>query len=110
MTPRLPFTLAPLPAEPFGLWWHTYAVRLGVTRAELAHAAGIPAGSAPGLGPEHAATIAAATGLVGSRVTAMFASRRGCPPELVLRVWTPQPVSRFCPGCLADGLGWRSAW
>lgn len=110
MTPRLPFTLAPLPGEPFGLWWHTYAVRLGVTRAELAHAADIPAGSALVPGPEHTATIAAATGLADSRVAAMFTAQRACPPELVLRAWTPQTVSRFCPGCLADGLDWRPAW
>ncbi|MEC3974931.1 helix-turn-helix domain-containing protein [Amycolatopsis sp. H20-H5] len=110
MTRRLPFTLTPLPAEPFGLWWHTYAVRLGVTRTELAHATGVPAGPPPGPGPEHAAAIAAATGLTDSQVAGMFASHRVCPPELVLRVWTPQPVSRFCPGCLSDGLSWRPAW
>ncbi|MDX8143284.1 TniQ family protein [Lentzea sp. BCCO 10_0061] len=108
MITRIPFTLAPLPGEPFGLWWHTYALRLGVTRAELAHAAGIPSGMPPG--PEHAVAIAAAAGLTADEVNGMFATCRPCPPEHVLRVWAPQLSSRFCPGCLADGTPWQDAW
>ncbi|MFD8500983.1 TniQ family protein [Amycolatopsis sp. NPDC059657] len=108
MTTRLPFTLAPLPAEPFGLWWHTYAIRLGVTRADLADAAGLPAGTQPG--PEHASLIAAAAGLTAGEVSEMFTGTRPCPPEHVLRVWTPQPTSRFCPVCLGEGGRWQPGW
>lgn len=108
MSTRFPFTLTPLAGEPFGLWWHTYALRLGVTSAELAHAAGIPAAASPG--PEHAAAIAATAGVTVGEVTAMFTTTRPCPPEHVLRVWTPQPTSRFCPQCLADGSAWRHDW
>ncbi|WP_157617313.1 TniQ family protein [Saccharomonospora marina] len=97
-----------MPGEPFGLWWHTYAVRLDVTRTTLAHAAGIPAGAQPG--PEHAPGIACLAGLSVSEVTAMFAATRPCPPEHVLRVWTPQPASRFCPDCLGEGTCWQPAW
>lgn len=108
MTTRLPFTLTPLPDEPFGLWWHTYALRLGVTRTELAHTVGIPAGRPPGR--EHTAAIAAATGLPSAEIARLFTTRRPCPPEHVLRVWTPQPASRFCPACLADGSPWQPTW
>src|SRR4051794_39661103 len=101
MNNRLPFTLTPLTGEPFGLWWHTYAARLGVTRTELAHAIGIPATTPPG--PQHATTIATATGLSTDQVAALFTTTRPSPPEHVLRVWAPQPTSRFCPDCLAGG-------
>lgn len=109
MTGRLPFTLTPLPGEPFGLWWLTYAVRLGVTRTELAHAAGI---SATPRVPEatHAAAIAAAADLATEQIAGMFTTVRSCPPEHVLRVWVPQPTSRFCPSCLADGSPLQPVW
>lgn len=110
MTRRLPFILTPLAGEPFGLWWHTYAARLGVTRTELAHTIGIPAGVSAGPGPEHAAAIAAATGLPAAEIAGLFTSRRPCPPEHVLRVWAPQPLSRFCPACLAGGTPLRPEW
>jgi ribosomal protein L37AE/L43A len=120
MTGRFPFTLPPLPNEPFGLWWHTYATRLGVTTTELARAAGLPAGRPPGRA--HAPTIAAAAGLPTDQVTATFTTTRTCPPASVLRVWTPQPASRFCPHCLTEhttqpatppagwSAGWPAAW
>lgn len=108
MTSRLPFTLAPLAGEPFGLWWYTYATRLGVTRTELAHAVGIAVGQPPQV--EHRAAIAAATGLAAAEIAEMFATLRPCPPEHVLRVWRQQDTSRFCPRCLANGGAWQPAW
>jgi hypothetical protein len=111
MTTRLPFTLTPLPDEPFGVWWHAYATKLGVTRTELTRAAGIPTGVTPG--PEHSTAIATATGLRGTDIAGMFHTVRPCPPEHVLRAWTPQQVSRFCLhclACLAEGASWPPAW
>lgn len=108
MITRLPFTLAPLPGEPFGLWWHTYAIRLGIPRTDLARATGIPVGTPPA--PEHCAQIAAASGLPVAQVADLFATARPCPPRFVLLLWTPQSTSRFCPACLADGAPMQPAW
>jgi len=116
MTGRFPFTLPPLPDEPFGLWWHTYAARLAVTTTELTRAAGLPTDRPPER--QHARAIAAVTGLSTDQVTATFTTTRACPPACVLRVWTPQPVSRFCPPCLREhaartpgwSAGWPAAW
>jgi hypothetical protein len=108
MTGRLPFTLTPLPDEPFGLWWHTYATRLGVTTTELTRAVGVPTGGPSG--PDHAPAIAAATGLTTDQITGTFTTGRRCPPPRVLRIWTPQPTSRFCPSCLDEDPSWPAAW
>ena len=43
MTGRLPFTLAPLDGEPFGLWLHAYAARLAMSPGHLAETLGMPA-------------------------------------------------------------------
>jgi hypothetical protein len=104
---RLPFTLTPLPGEPFGLWWHTYAAALEVTRSELAEAIGIHGGSA---GPEHSASIGAGSGLRPDQVDSMFTTTRACPPDYVLRVWQPQPTTRFCPPCLSQDRAFQPEW
>ena len=108
MTPRLPFTLTPLPGEPFGLWWHTYACALGVTRSDLAKTVGIPTGQAPN--PAHAPAIAAAAGLPSAEVAALFTSTRPDPADHILRTWTPGPTSWWCPDCLAAQAAWDPAW
>lgn len=108
MNRSLPFTLAPLDAEPFGLWWHAYAVAFGVTRTELAQAVGIPTDRPPG--PEDHAAISAATGLSTTTVSRMFTTVRPCPPEHVLRVWRSRQSSRFCPACLTEGSPLQPAW
>ena len=108
MTPRLPFTLTPLPGEPFGLWWHTYACALGVTRADLAETVGIPTDQAPN--PAHAPAIAAAAGLPPAEVAALFTSTRPDPADHILRAWTPGPTSWWCPDCLAAEAAWHPAW
>lgn len=93
---RLPFTLTPLPGEPFSLWWHSYASRMRVTGRELAHAVGIATDTPPRL--EHTELIASATGLPTATIGALFDSTRPCPPAHVLRVWTAlaQPDRRRC--------------
>lgn len=109
MTTRLPFTLHPIPGEPFGLWWHTYATRLDLTRADLARAIGIPTDPIH-ITPDHGERIASATGLPAARIAAMFTTARRVPPKHVLRVWTPQPTTRYCPPCLAAGSPMRRIW
>lgn len=86
MSARLPFTLTPLPGEPFGLWWHTYASSLQTTSRDLAHAVGLPPDTPPRL--EHAEAIAAATRLPKADIAELFASLRPTPHAHVLRVWT----------------------
>jgi rRNA maturation protein Nop10 len=105
---RLPFTLIPLPGEPFGLWWHTYACVLGVTRTDLADAVGIPADQSPS--PEHAPAIAEAAGLPADDVAGLFASTRPHPAEHILRAWAARPSSRWCPDCLTTGTPWDPTW
>lgn len=118
MTGRLPFTLAPLDGEPFGLWLHAYAARLAMNPGHLAEALGMPARQDPGTGaamrdgPSAAqlAAVCASTGLALPTVTAMLAAGPSPPPALML-AWAPQRATRFCPSCLAGSRGHMpAAW
>jgi hypothetical protein len=118
MTGRLPFTLAPLDGEPFGLWLHAYAARLAMSPGHLAQALGMPARQDHGTGaavPDGAsaaqlAAICAASGLALPAVTAMLAAGPSPPPALML-AWAPQRTTRFCPACLAEDPGeMPAAW
>jgi len=118
MTGRLPFTLAPLDGEPFGLWLHTYAARLAMNPRHLAEALGMPARQDHGTGtavPDGSpaarlAAICASAGLALPAVTAMLAAGPSPPPALML-AWAPQRTTRFCPACLAEDPGeMPAAW
>jgi hypothetical protein len=118
MTGRLPFTLAPLDGEPFGLWLHAYAARLAMSPGHLAETLGMPArqghetGAAMRDGPSAAqlAAICASAGLALPAVTAMLAAGASPPPALML-AWAPQRTTRFCPVCLAEAPGeMPAAW
>jgi TniQ/Bacterial regulatory helix-turn-helix protein, lysR family len=109
MTGRLPFTLAPLDGEPFGLWLHAYAARLAMRPGHLAEALGMPARQDHGTGtavPDGSsaaqlAAICASAGLAPSAVTTMLAAGPS-PPTALMLAWAPQRTSRFCPACLAE--------
>ena len=118
MTGQLPFTLAPLDGEPFGVWLHAYAARLAMNPGHLAEALGMPARQDYGTGaavPDGAsaaqlAAICAASGLAQPAVTAMLAAGPSPPPALML-AWAPQRTTRFCPACLAEDPGeMPAAW
>jgi hypothetical protein len=118
MTGRLPFTLAPLDGEPFGLWLHAYAARLAMNPGHLAEALGMPARQDHGTGatvPDGSsaaqlAAICASAGLALPAVTAMLAAEPSAPATLML-AWAPQRTTRFCPACLAEDPGeMPAAW
>jgi hypothetical protein len=118
MTGRLPFTLAPLDGEPFGVWLHAYAARLAMSPGHLAETLGMPArqdhgtGAAVLDGPSAAqlAAICASSGLALPAVTAMLAVGPS-PPAALMLAWAPQRTTRFCPACLADDPGQMpAAW
>lgn len=112
MTGRLPFTLAPLDGEPFGLWLHAYAARLAVNPGHLAEALGMPARQDHGTGaavPDGSsaaqlAAICVSAGLALPAVTAMLAAGPS-PPATLMLAWAPQRTTRFCPACLAEDPG-----
>ncbi|MEU4360355.1 TniQ family protein [Promicromonospora sp. NPDC023987] len=115
---RLPFTLDPLPGEAFETWLHTYAARLDVTTGQLIESLDLPGLRAdllrgrwqrPDPTENTIAALGAATGLATQAVRAMFDAPGHTPPHGTLIAWAPQPVSRFCPACLADGR-WRPDW
>lgn len=108
MTIQLPFTLTPLDGEPFEVWLHAYAARLTMRASQLADLLGLPArplsGQATQPPARQLAAIGAATGLAHPQVAAMFTAGPAPSPPL-LRSWMPQPVTRFCPSCLAEDPG-----
>lgn len=115
MTSRLPFTLTPLDGEPFEMWLHAYAARLALPPAHLAEALGIPRRSHGQViaqaSPAQLAAICTATGLAPSAVTGMFTAAGPALSPQLLRAWTPQRTTRFCPACLATGPGQMpAAW
>jgi hypothetical protein len=118
MTGRLPFTLAPLDGEPFGLWLYAYAARLAMSPGHPAEALGMPArhdhgtgGAIPdGSSAAQVAAICASAGLALPAVTAMLAAGPSPPPTLML-AWAPQRTTRFSPACLAEDPGeMPAAW
>ena len=125
--PRLPFTLTPLPGESFDSWLEAYAARLHASTGETADAIGLPQQYlrtpirvllTRGLTAGRLATVAAAAGLPGPALTAMF-HRPGPTPvarpktaRAFRNAWAPTAGTRFCPACLAGNggrftLSWR---
>jgi hypothetical protein len=108
VTIRLPFTLTPLDGEPFEVWLHAYAARLSMRAGQLAGLLGLPArphsGQVTPPPPRQLAAIGAATGLAHLDLAAMFTAGPVPSPPL-LRAWMPQPLTRFCPSCLAEYPG-----
>lgn len=108
MTIQLPFTLTPLDGEPFEVWLHAYAACLTMRAGQLAILLGLPARphtrQATQPPPRQLAAIGMATGLAHPDVAAMFTAGPAPSPPL-LRAWMPQPVTRFCPSCLAEDPG-----
>lgn len=114
MTSQLPFTLAPLDGEPFGVWLHAYAARLTLTPGHLAGKLGLPCpsrGPAARPAPAQLDAVCAAAGLPPEAVSGMLTACGPSPPAQLLRAWMPQRATRFCPACLAeDPARMPAAW